>query len=87
MAVGCVVYSLFLSGKERKPMDETSRNTSEIIMQVHNLFRFADPVFRLTAIGTIKLIQYFARMVKEKKLSAMEFEDFGEFLKVTDAIF
>lgn len=65
-------------------MDETNRNTSEIIMQVNNLFRFADPVFRLTAIGTIKLIQYFARMVKEKKLSAMEFEDFGEFLKVTD---
>ena len=26
----------------------------------------------------------FARMVKEKKLSAIEFEDFGEFLKVTD---
>ena len=59
-------------------MNETSRNTNEIIMQVHNLFRFADPVFRLAAIGAIKLIQYFARMVKEKKLSAMEFEDFGE---------
>lgn len=65
-------------------MDETSRNTNEIIMHVHNLFRFADPVFRLAAIGTIKLIQYFARMVREKKLSAIEFEDFGEFLKVTD---
>ena len=26
-------------------MDETSRNTSEIIMQFHNLFRFADPAF------------------------------------------
>ena len=65
-------------------MEDTSRNTNEIIMQVHNLFRFADPVFRLTAIGTIKLIQFFARMVREKKLSAIELEDFGEFLKATD---
>ena len=65
-------------------MDETNRNTSEIIMQVHNLFRFADPVFRLVAVGTVKLIQFFARMVREKKLSAIELEDFGEFLKATD---
>ena len=65
-------------------MDETNRTTNEIIMHIHNLFRFADPVFRLAAIGTIKLIQFFARMVREKKLSAIEFEDFGQFLKVTD---
>lgn len=64
-------------------MDETSRNTTEIIMQIHNLFRFADPVFRLGAIGAVKLIQFFARMVREKKLSAIGFEDFGQFLKVT----
>jgi hypothetical protein len=50
-------------------MDETSRNTSEIIMQIHNVFRYADPVFRLTTIGTIKLIQFLARMAKEKQLS------------------
>ena len=55
-------------------MDETNRNTNEIIMHVSNLFRFTDPVFRLTAIGTVKLIQYFARMVKEKKLSAIGIE-------------
>ena len=52
-------------------MDETSRNTTEIIMQIHNLFRFADPVFRLGAIGAVKLIQFFARMVREKKLSSL----------------
>ena len=68
-------------------MEDTSRNTNEIIMQVHNLFRFADPVFRLTAIGTIKLIQFFARMVREKKLSAIELEDFGEFLNLFFRIF
>ena len=65
-------------------MEESNRNTNEIIMHVSSLFRFADPVFRLTTIGTVKLIQYFARMVREKKLSDMEFENFGEFLKVTD---
>ena len=65
-------------------MDEINRNTTEVIMQIHNLFRYADPVFRLGAIGAIKLIQFFARMVREKKLSAIEFEDFGKFLKVTE---
>ena len=65
-------------------MDDINRNTNEIIMHIHNLFRFADPVFRLGAIGTIKLIQFFARMIREKKLSAIEFEDFGQFLKVTE---
>ncbi len=65
-------------------MDDINRNTNEIIVHIHNLFRFADPVFRLGAIGTIKLIQFFARMIREKKLSAIEFEDFGQFLKVTE---
>lgn len=65
-------------------MDDINRNTNEIIMHIQNLFRFADPVFRLGAIGTIKLIQFFARMIREKSLSAIEFEDFGKFLKVTE---
>ena len=65
-------------------MDDTSRNTNEIIMHVSNLFRFADPVFRLTAVGTVKLIQFFARMAKEKKLSSIELDNFGDFLKATD---
>ncbi len=51
-------------------------------MQIHNLFRFADPIFRLGTIGAIKLLQLFARMVREKKLSAIEFEDFGQFLNM-----
>lgn len=65
-------------------MNDLSRNTDEIIMQVHNIFRYADPVFRLATIGAIKLIQFFARMVKEKRLSVIDFEDFGKFLKATD---
>lgn len=65
-------------------MDDLSRNTNEVIMQIHNVFRYADPVFRLTTIGTIKLIQFLARMVREKQLSSIEIEDFAGFLKVTD---
>ena len=65
-------------------MDDTSRNTNEILMHVSNLFRFADPVFRLTAVGTVKLIQFFARMAKEKMLSSIELDNFGDFLKATD---
>ena len=65
-------------------MDNLNRHTDEVIMQVHNIFRFADPVFRLSTIAAVKLIQFLARLVKEKKLSAIEFEDFGKFLKITD---
>lgn len=65
-------------------MDDLSRNTDEIIMQIHNIFRYADPVFRLTTIGAVKLIQFFARMVKEKQLSSIEIEDFAHFIRATD---
>ena len=53
-------------------------------MQIHNVFRYADPVFRLTTIGTIKLIQFLARMAKEKQLSETGIDDFGKFLKAMD---
>ena len=65
-------------------MDDLNRNTNEVIMQINNLFRYADPVFRLTTIGTIKLIQFLARMAKEKRLSSIEAEDFVKFLKAAD---
>ena len=65
-------------------MDELSRGTDEIIMHVRNVLRFADPIFRLEAVGTIKLIQFFARMVKEHRLKENTFDDFAKFLKATD---
>lgn len=67
-------------------MDDLNRNTNEVIMQINNLFRYADPVFRLTTIGTIKLIQFLARMAKEKRLSSIEAEDFKA-LGITDEFF
>ena len=65
-------------------MDELSRGTDEIIMHVRNVLRFADPIFRLEAVGTIKLIQFFARMVKENRLKENTFDNFSRFLKATD---
>lgn len=65
-------------------MDELSRGTDEIFMHVRNILRLADPLFQLEAVGTIKLIQFFARMVKEHQLKENTFEDFAKFLKATD---
>ena len=65
-------------------MEDLSSNTDEVIMQIHNLFRYTDPIFRLTTIGTVKLIQFLARMAKEKQISQIEVEDFAGFLKATD---
>ena len=53
-------------------------------MAISNAARYMDPFFKLTAMGTVLLIQYFARMVKEKKLKVTEFTDFQKFLKATD---
>ena len=62
-------------------MDDTNRNITEVIMQIHNVFRYAGPVFRLTTIGTIKLIQFVARMAKEQHLSEASSDDFGKYFK------
>ena len=46
-------------------MEEKSR---EVVMAISNAARYMDPFFKLSAMGTILLLQYFARMVKERKL-------------------
>ena len=58
--------------------------TREVVMAISNAARYMDPFFKITAVGTVLLLQYFARMVKEKKLSVTEFTDFQKFLKVTE---
>ena len=65
-------------------MDEINRGIEEIIMHVRSVLRMADPIFRLEAVGAIKLLQFFARMVKEHRLKENTFEDFAAFLKATD---
>ena len=56
----------------------------EVVMAISNAARYMDPFFKLTAMGTVLLLQYFARMVKERKLKVTEFTDFQKFLKATD---
>ena len=51
-------------------MEEKSR---EVVMAISNAARYMDPFFKLSAMGTILLLQYFARMVKERKLKETEF--------------
>ena len=62
-------------------MEEKSR---EVVMAISNAARYMDPFFKLSAMGTILLLQYFARMVKERKLKETEFTDFQKFLRMTE---
>lgn len=62
-------------------MEEKSR---EVVMAISNAARYMDPFFKLSAMGTILLLQYFARMVKERRLKETEFTDFQKFLRMTE---
>ena len=62
-------------------MEEKSR---EVVMAISNAARYMDPFFKLSAMGTILLLQYFTRMVKERKLKETEFTDFQKFLRMTE---
>lgn len=65
-------------------MDKMEDKSHEVVMAISNAARYMDPFFKLTAMGTVLLLQYFARMVKERKLKVTEFTDFQKFLKATD---
>lgn len=56
----------------------------EVFMEISNAARYMDPFFKIGAIGTVILIQYFLRMIKEKKLEVTEFTDFQKFVKATE---
>ena len=71
----------FSTGQEEIRMEEKSR---EVVMAISNAARYMDPFFKLSAMGTILLLQYFARMVKERRLKETEFTDFQKFLRMTE---
>ena len=51
---------------------DNRREEQEVLMTIQNLGKlgaFMDPFFKLTAVGTILLIQHFYRMYREGKLS------------------
>ena len=57
---------------------ENERGKQEVLMALQGVGRLGimmDPVFKLTAAGTILLIQHFARMYKEGLLNRRELPD------------
>lgn len=69
-------------GTERKDMDN-SRETNEVVMAVQKAAFLADPFFKLTVVGSVFLITFLARMVKEGKLKKGEFKNVQEFIKAS----
>ena len=61
---------------------DNEREQRDVLMALQGMGRMGlmmDPVFKLTATGTILLIQHFARMHKEGLLNRREFQNFQEF--------
>lgn len=63
---------------------DADRETQEIFLSIQRAATWMDPFLKLTTMGGILLVQYFARMVTEKKLRAGVFQDFQQFIKLTD---
>lgn len=68
-------------------MYNNNRDTEEVLLYIKKATMFMDPAMKLLGLGTIKLFQLFARMIKEGKLSQHEFKDFQEFAKLTEGKF
>lgn len=69
---------------------DNRREEQEVLMTIQNLGKlgaFMDPFFKLTAVGTILLIQHFYRMYREGKLGRKEFQSIQEFSKLTKGNF
>lgn len=63
---------------------EIDQETQQIFLSIQRAAAWMDPILKLTAMGGILLLQYFARMVMEKKLRAGTFQDFQQFIRLTD---
>ena len=64
---------------------DNEREQRDVLMALQGMGRMGlmmDPVFKLTATGTILLIQHFARMHKEGLLNRREFQNFQEFARL-----
>ena len=60
------------------------REIQEIFLNIQRAAAWMDPFLKLTTMGGILLLQYFARMVTEKKLWAGTFQDLQKFIRLTD---
>lgn len=62
-------------------------DTQETIMLIKKATMLMDPFLKLAMTGQIKLLQFLARMVKEKFISKDTFKDFQDFVKKTEGDF
>ena len=68
-------------------MTEEYRDTEEVLMIIRKAAMFVDPIMKISARGLAKMIQFLARMAKEKIIDKREFKDFQDFVKRTDGEF
>lgn len=68
-------------------MDTMDRETQEIILSIKKGVMLISPALSLATIGTVKLLQYLARLAQEKIIEKMEVTNFQEFIKKTDGDF
>ena len=68
-------------------MTEEYRDTEEILMIIRKATMFVDPIMKISVRGLAKMIQFLARMAKEKIIDKREFKDFQDFVKRTDGEF
>ncbi len=64
--------------------NEYDYGVREVFMNIQQAARWIDPVFKIGAVGTVMLVQFLYRMVKERKLNTKEFVNVESFLKATE---
>ena len=68
-------------------MNEEYRDVEEVLMVIKKATMFADPIMKIATKGLAKIVQFLARMVKEKIIDKREFKDFQNFAKRTEGNF
>lgn len=71
----------------RKEMNEEHRDAEEVLMVIKKATMFADPIMKIATIGLAKIVQFLARMVKEKIIDKRAFKNFQNFAKRTEGNF
>ena len=68
-------------------MNEEHRDAEEVLMVIKKATMFADPIMKIATIGLAKIVQFLARMVKEKIIDKRAFKNFQNFAKRTEGNF
>ena len=68
-------------------MNEEYRDAEEVLMVIKKAAMFADPIMKIATKGLAKIVQFLARMVKEKIIDKREFKDFQNIAKRTEGNF